>query len=255
MNHRILLYLALMVITLTACDPEPVVLAPLDLKLAYYPLEVGKYLTYAVDSVVYDPVVGGVDQDSVRLYVKEEVVDTFRDNTGVLLYRVDRYERYADTLSWELAKVVAIGIEQEKSAIRLEDNLRFSKLPFPPLQGKQWEGNSAFDSNREFSVAGESVQLFRDLFFFVRDVDEPWEVSGFAFDSVTTVVATNFPSTCSLHFRGFEEKYAKHIGLVYREWIILDEEVDNVFDTCVIAPWREKAESGFVIRQTLIDYN
>lgn len=240
---------------LTSCNKETVTLPPLDLKLEYYPLEVGKYLTYAVDSVVYDPVVGGIDQDSVRLYVKEVVADTFRDDTGVLLYRVNRFERYSDSLPWQLAKVVAIGVENKKSAIRLEDNLRFSKMIFPPIQGKRWEGNSAFDPYREFSVAGERVQIFLDLFFFISEVDEPWEVSGFAFDSVTTVVATNFPSTCSLHFREIEERYAKHIGLVFREWTILDEEVDNVLDTCVIAPWREKAESGFVIRQTLIDYN
>lgn len=251
------IYLLLLLgVALSACDKETVVLPPVDLNLAYYPLEVGKYLTYAVDSIVYDPIVGGIAIDSVRLYVKEEVVDTFRDNTGILLYRVDRYERYSDTLPWQIAMVVAIGLENDKSAVRLENNLRFSKLVFPPIQGKRWEGVSNFDSYREFSVAGERLQIFRQVAFYIQEVDEPWELPGFAFDSVATVIATNFPDICSVYYRVMEERYAKHIGLVFREWVILDEEVTGTNnDTCVIAPWRQKAESGFVIRQTLIDHN
>ena len=248
------IYFTLLLTLLFACNREPIIAPPTDLKLEYFPLDIGKYWVYAVDSIVYDPIVGGIEQDSVRLYVKEEVVDTFRDATGMLMYRIDRYERYADTMPWQIALVVAEGIEDDKSAIRIEHNLRFSKLVFPPFTGKQWEANSAFDTEMSFPVAGEGVRIFRQMLFYIKGVDEPYEFPDLAFDSVTTVMGTNFPETCSLEYRTIEEKYAKNVGLIFREWIILDEVVSAPPDTCVDAPWRDKAEAGFVIRQTLIDY-
>ena len=75
-----------------------------DFGYDYFPLEVGRSWEYEVDSIIYDPVVGGTAVDSFRTFIRESVVDTLLDNTGEVLYRVERYYRRSDTLAWQIEK-------------------------------------------------------------------------------------------------------------------------------------------------------
>jgi hypothetical protein len=53
-------------------------------------------------------------------------------------------------------------------------------------------------------------------------------------------------------------KYAKHIGVVYRELWILDSQYCNQIPApadCLTKPWVEKAEKGYILRQVITGYN
>ena len=79
----------------------------LDTKEAYYPLEIGKYITYSVDSVRYSAQSGGgTNIDTSSFQWREMVIDTFREQIGgeVPFQRWDRskelsliHEKYHET--------------------------------------------------------------------------------------------------------------------------------------------------------------
>jgi hypothetical protein len=246
---------ALSILFLFACGGN-LVEEPLDRGYDYFPLSVGSYHVYQMDSVIYDPVIGGIEQQAVSLQVKEVVVDTFRDETNVLLYKTERYERPDENHDWEFKSVFAKGTDDDQ-AIYLTENLRFIKFIFPPRKYKKWNGNVHFDEFRIVEVAGEPLEIFKSWEYEITEEGEPLLQDPFEFDEVTTV--TNANSENIIEYRYVIEKYARGIGLVYREMKILDTQCEECcnFDInfCETVPWEEKAEAGFILKQRLIDYN
>lgn len=222
----------------------------------YFPLEIGKFIEYSVDSIVYDFAAGGGNvRDSAHLLVREEIVDTFRDNAGQLLYAIERSERSGATLPWQLRQVYS-ATRSATQAVRTENNLRFLKLVFPFDRRSAWDGNLWIDQYREIEVAGERIQPFVNWHYEVDSLDIPSQIGDFAFDSV--LVVTEVDETNAIERRLSRVKYAKHIGVVYREQWILDSQYCNQIPppaNCLTKPWAEKAEKGYIMRQVITGHN
>ena len=219
-----------------------------DLGLEYFPLQVGKFIEYEVDSTIYDPN-GDTTVFSSKTLVKEEIIDTLTDNNGNVLYKIEHFERAADSLPWGIKKVLTAAV-QDNQAIRTEDNLRFIKLTFPVKKGSSWNGNIHFDESLIVTVAGETLEMFKGWGYRTQQVNEPATVGGFQFDETTTVEEADNENLIEL--RKSLAIYAKGIGLVYRELWILDTQC---IDDCVGKPWEEKAEKGFILKQTILKHN
>lgn len=240
---------------LFSCDgniSEP----PQDKAYEYYPLKVGSYQVYQVDSVIFDPGIGGIEKEYISLQVKEVVVDTFRDETNVLMYKTERFERPDANHQWEIQSVFARGKDTDQ-AILVEENLRFIKFLFPPKEFKRWDGNVHFDEFLTVEIAGEPVQIYKSWEYEMLDVGQPLTQEPFQFDETTTVVNSDHENL--IEYRYAVEKYARGVGLVYRELKILDTQCvdccNSDFSACENTPWEEKAEAGFILTQKLIDYN
>ena len=224
-----------------------------DLGYDYFPLEVGRSYYYEVDSITFLQGAG----DSTLTYVREDVVDTLHDNTGALIFRVDRYERKSDLLPWTIRKVLTLE-RNEQTAIRTEDNLRFVKLTFPVLEGRRWDGHRFFDDfDLEVFVAGEFIQMFYDWNYRITGIGEPLLLGDLAFEEVATV--RNVDRDAIFERRYGIEQYARGVGLIYREAWILDTQCGAIccqddIDICESLPWQERAEKGFIIKQRLVDY-
>jgi hypothetical protein len=231
---------------------------PIDLasQAAYFPLEMGRYVDYAVDSVVYDfGPGGGILRDSSHTLVRELIGDTLRDNAGQLVYAVERYERQQDTEPWQLARVWTAA-RTAAQAVRTEDNLRFLRLVFPLDDGTAWDGNLWIDANREIEIAGERMRPFTNWRYEIDSIDVPGQVGAFAFDSL--LVVTEADDVNAIERRLSRVRYAKNVGLVHREQWILDSQYCNQIPPpadCLSKPWEEKAERGYIIRQTVIGFN
>ncbi|MCS6929309.1 MAG: hypothetical protein NZM43_07435 [Saprospiraceae bacterium] len=223
---------------------------------AYFPLQVGKYTEYRVDSVVFDLGAGGqILRDTARLQVREEVVDTFRDETGVLWYRIERYERASDTTRWTLRRVWA-ATRTLTQAIRQEENLRFLRLVFPLMPRMRWDGNRWIDPTTEVIVAGERLRPFSRWQYRADSIDVGSQVGPFRFDSV--VVVTEVDYTNAIERRFSRAWYARHVGLIRREQWILDSQYCNQVPPpadCLTRPWELKGQKGYILRQTLVRYN
>jgi len=212
----------------------------------YYPLQVGNSWTYAVDSIVFRPELV-VEVDSVHLFLREEVVDTILDNNGYPWFEIEQFERYAIGEPWIYKQTLTATI-QDAQALRVENNLRFIKLVFPVATFQQWDGNVFFDPATIVRVGGETIEMFKDWDYQTTEIDGQFLFqNNQPIDSTITVV--NADSENLIELRRVTERYSPGIGLVYRELEILDTQ-----DLDPTKGWRDKAEKGFILRQTLIDY-
>ena len=219
-----------------------------ELGLEYYPLQVGKFMEYQVDSTIFDPN-GDTTVFFSTTFVKEEIIDTLHDNNDSVLYKIEHFERAADSLPWVIKKVLTETIH-DNQAIRTEDNLRFIKLTFPVKKSNTWDGNIHFDIGLIVTVAGETLEMFKGWNYLVKQVNEPAVYGNLQFDETATVEEADNENLIEL--RRSTATYAKDIGLVYRELWILDTQC---IDDCLGKPWEEKAEKGFILKQTILKYN
>jgi hypothetical protein len=227
-----------------------------DNQTAYYPLKIGKYTTFIVDSVLFDPDQGNTfDRDSSRTYVREIVTDTLRNNLGELEYKLERYERKNETAAWEIKNIWTAAINGTQ-AIRTENNLRFLKFIFPIDKRSNWNGNIFIDINREIEFQGERMRPFSNWEYEVDSIDVSGNIGNFAFDSL--LIISEADETNIIERRYSRSKYAKNVGLVWKEQFILDSQYCNqnpVPGDCNTKPWEEKGEKGYILRQWIIDYN
>jgi hypothetical protein len=274
-QHRIslpffLFGLVLLFAALACSNEQELEVVEVDMGYEYFPLGVGRSWTYLVDSVVFVPTVGGVAQDSSRTLVREILVDTSRSLTGELLFRGERYERKSDTLPWQFRKVFTLS-RTERQAIRQEDNVRVVVLSFPNSINADWFPYAYFDSNfgksTPFPVAGESVAIYHDWEMAVLEQNDTFALSDSLLSEVLIVENVTFPEQNKS--REVTERYAPDIGLVDRQWRILDLlecweccDLDGDFeaslqeenDLCDSLTPIGRATRGFILHQRLIDY-
>ena len=214
----------------------------------YYPLKVGKYLVYKVDSITYDNVNNQTVKIGASRYVKELVADTFRNSLNELVYKLERYDKVDLNDPWELRNVWSAS-RQEEQLVKTEDNFRFIKLVFPIRKGKSWNGNAYFDPTTIIQVADESVEVFKNWNYNYTSIDKPETINGIRYDSVAVVSQVDDQNNL-IELRFSKEKYAKNIGLVSKEMKILDTQKISSKE-----PWENKAEKGFIMFQKLIEHN
>lgn len=223
---------------------------------AYFPLQIGKYIDYQVDSVVYDfGAGGGTTLDSSTTFVRELIADTLRDQNGQLLYTIERYERDSLQAPWTL-RSIGTAARTGSQAIRTENNLRFLKLIFPMDRRSEWDGNTWIDVNREIEIAGERMRPFSNWLYEVDSIDVQAQVGVFPFDS--TLLITEADDNNIIERRLSRVRYAKNVGLVWREQWILDSQYCNQSippPDCETRPWELKAERGYILRQTVLAFN
>ncbi len=242
---------------LLGCNQSEVEELTGDYGYEYYPLEVGREYLYEVDSVIFREGPSGPVADSSRTLVLERIVDTLTDNTGATLYRVERYERRSPAEPWQIRKVTTAA-RSARQAFRTEDNLRFVALVFPLRTGVEWDGNRYIPDGVFFEGSSRPVDLFKGWRSEVQSVDVPGSVGNLAFDAVSTVSLANAEN--AIEYRRATEQYARGVGLIYREWTVLDTQCryccgGDIGAACQALPWEEKAENGFILRQRLLDYN
>jgi hypothetical protein len=232
-----------------SCKSEEDTYLSLPLQADYLPLFPGKYAEYVVDSLIFDPK-APIPSYARTVLVRELVTDTFRLTDGQLAYRIERSERPADTLPWQVTQVLSAALEENRIVIR-EDNLAFIRLVLPPRQGLQWDGNAFLDPATVVSVAGENLEMFKNWSYRIAEDPVAWEIDSLLrFDSVVTVSEADDENLIEL--RRSTARYAKGVGLVYREAWILDTQC--VTD-CMGMTWEEKAEKGYILRQRITNHN
>jgi hypothetical protein len=222
---------------------------------AYFPLEKGQSIVYQVDSIVYDFAEGGgTSVESFTSFAKEVVADTFTDASGLVHHRIERYRTSDLSQPWIFDRYWSAVVTDEK-VIKTEDNLRFLRLIFPMDRRSEWNGNLWINSEYEIQIKGDRIRPFVNWNYEVDSIDITRQVGNFSFDS--TLVVTEVDETNIIEKRLSRAVYAKHVGLVYKEQWILDSQYCNQTPPpvdCETKPWLDKAEKGYVYKQTVIQY-
>lgn len=215
----------------------------------YFPLEVGNYKIYQVDSVIYDPASGGINRDSSRTFIKETLIEKYSDDAGAEVFKIERAQRNTPADPWTITNIWTTS-HNELRAYRTEENLKFVPLVFPVQARKRWNSLVFTDPALQVEIAGEPIEIFKGWSSEIESADQAEKIGDFDFEKVTMVIHADEENLIEL--RSVIEKYAKGVGLVFKEMKILDTQC---ISPCEGQPWEEKAEKGFILRQVLIESN
>lgn len=219
----------------------------------YLPLQVGKYITYRLDSTVFT--VSGTKSEVRKYQVKHTVVNEMLDDANNKTYLVQRAinnETASGTWSNNGSYYVTPG---EKSIDVIDNNLRVTVLHAPLRADFNWNGNSklpfdAYEQLFDFSVVGMETNKWN----FRYGTAGNFSYAGREYLNVWTVEqhsdSLNIPPTPN-SVVGYKEvsteKYAKGIGLVFKNFQLYEYEVSS---GSVTPQYR-----GFGITQWMIDHN
>ena len=199
-----ILIFALAIGGINSCKKD-VETAPVDLGYEYFPDDIGSYIIYEVDSIAYDDAVQ-LTPDTTRYLLKEYVQSIFNDNSGRPTMRIERYKKmYNPSVPYDLMQWVISDIwtanRTTTTAEKTEENIRYIKLVFPVVKGKEWNGNA-------FNTLGQKD-------YEIISIDKAEVINNISFDSVVTV--SQFFMDNAIEYINEEEKFAKHVGLIYKQ--------------------------------------
>lgn len=207
----------------------------LDFKYEYYPSQIGHYVIYDVDSIVFDDFTE--TSDTFR-YQKKYVVDSsFIDGSGREAFKLLRYQRADSTQGWVLSDVWSAVVTNTTLEVN-EENQRFVKLLFPPRENQTWMGN-------EYINIVDANWYLEDWEYTNTTVDASETINGMQFDSTITVTQQDYESL--IEKVSAVEKYAKNVGMVYKYFLALEKNGD------ITRPWTDP-ESGFILTMTINSY-
>jgi hypothetical protein len=183
----------------------------------FYPLQLGKYITYKLDSTVY---INLNTQKTVRSYFVQDFVDAeIIDNLGNKGYRIRRMMRSkTDTTQW-FDNATFIVIPSRKDIQFSENNLKFIKLVNPVTELNTWAGNSYINTDDNL------LRFYENWEYFYENIDQPFVVNNQTFDSTITVNQSDMingdPSNKNFFYAitKSSETYAKGVGLIYKEFL------------------------------------
>jgi len=226
---------------------------------SYLPLQVGKYITYRLDSTVFTSF-GTVTE--IHSYQEKDTIDAkITDGLGRDSYRILRFLRdTAATKQWSPAGTFFIT-PTDKTIEVIDNNLRILKLVAPIKQDNTWKGNrylpdeaysSMYSFNNDFemqdwdytySSVNESLSLNGKAYNNVMTVDGIDEVFN-ANASTTTVIDKNSIA----YVNHLQDKYSKNLGLIYQEFIMWEYQPPNGIN-------QAGSKVGFGVRRSIIDHN
>jgi hypothetical protein len=193
----------------------------IDLGHDYFPIDTGRWIDYHVDSVWQNDLTGV--SGSRSYVVREKITEDFTDPEGRAAQRLVRYYQDSTTQAWT-PHDVWWEVRSTTQAERAEENQRRIKLIFPPRIGQYWNTN-ATNTDAPYELTYE-------------EVDVPWSANGLSFDS-TLLVKTTYPDN-NVITNTYYERYAKHVGLVYRE-----VDSTNMQTTGVRGTWLKQVVTGY----------
>jgi hypothetical protein len=227
------LYGVLFLLTLVSCQKPAIEQPESSINYNYFPLKPGLWKVYEVNAIYIDA--PSEVFDTLHYFVKEVQSYWFLNASNDSMMRMERF--YSGNLlnSWEPNSVWQMGI-WDKQAIQIEDNIIYVKIKFPAIVGTIWNGD-----------AYNRIDTLNKFNYQVTSVDVPYNLNGFNFDSVLTVLQKQQQSL--IDKLDFQEVYVKNLGLVYKKQIdIYSTEVDPAI------PIENRVTNGLIYYQKLIDY-
>lgn len=245
MRKVFLLMIISSAVIFSACNKSPE-----DYKTAavseYYPLLVGKYVTYNLDSLVF--INFGTKDTVISYQVKHEVDALITDNLGRPAYRIIRYIRKTPANAWAPDNTF-MAVPTDFAVEFIENNLRFLKMKAPIRNGFNWKGNSYIDT---YSL-NSTLKYLDDWDYTYDSIDVKTTLGALTIDSTLkiaqrdeTIGNPSDPNSYSEINYG-AEKYAKGIGLIYRNFLHVEYQPPT--------PGHSGYKQGYGVTMTMIDHN
>jgi hypothetical protein len=250
MSRSIVIVITSFTILFTACkktdtySPEPV--------NDYYPLTVGKYITYDLDSIIFTNYGASILTLDTFHYQIQYVVDAqIVDNLNRTAYRIIRYIRPDSTFGWT-SDETDMAVNTGRTIEFTEENLKYVKLTQPIQNGYSWAGNSYIETTSLISTE----QYLGGWEYTYDGLNAPVTLGNLTVDSTLQVAEIDDSTGPQDHTNPYNdyystktyssETYAKGIGLIYRNFFY-----DIYQPTTTASP----GYTGYGIILTMIDHN
>ncbi len=219
MRNLFIPFLVLVSVIWISCNKKTEDLSEINKGYKFFPLEIGKYVLYNVDSTYWDDFLGSVIVME-RCQVRYSVDDTFRDASGRLSYKIVVNARKNASDPFYPSEVI-YATPTETTLEYTQKNLTFIKLVFPVDNFVYWNGNSMLpladpDYSEEFG--GDKWSYNYSKF------DKEFDPGNNLYEHTVTVnqidEQLNDPdidSTAYAYKNYSKEVYAYNVGLVYKE--------------------------------------
>ncbi len=215
---------------------------PPDVGYAYAPTTIGKYIVYDVDSTVFDDF--NHDTTYYHYRIKEKLEERIDDNEGRPSIRLVRYIKNFnpnvsyDNMPWTI-KDVWMFTKTKTTLEIVEEDVRFTKLIFPVNEDATWDGNA-------HNTIGNWEYTY-------KYIDTKETINGTTFDNVLFVEQKDDKNKNAIRRQYFIEKYAKDVGLVYREIKDLYSNTIKVVNGAVV-PVEQRIEKGVIYKLTYVTH-
>lgn len=218
--RKLLLPFLLISVGLISCKDETEDLSEMAQGQKFFPLEIGKYILYDVDTLYWDDFAGVPIPRSCQ--VRYEVADTFRDNSGRLSYLIVIQTRGSETDPYRPNDVVYATPTDGRVEYK-QKNLTYIKMTFPVNDGKSWDGNAMIPFNND----NDYKEFDNDKWNYTyANFDKEFDPGNNLYEHTVTVNqiddVLNNPDldTTAYAYKNYaREIYAYNVGLVYRERI------------------------------------
>ncbi len=248
---------ALVLISFLACgNDDPINMQGVENSRAYFPLALGRFVDYQVDSVVFDDAPGGNKKDTISFQVREEVVHLDLTQLGDTLYYIHRFRRDSAAMPWSLTDVWTARYE-ENNVLRTEENLTFRKMTLPLYKGLEWISTAYINPQTPVKIGTEVLEPYQYWESRVTAIDDSMQVGDYRFPPGTIMQVIQTDTDDQLTKRYVHEVYARGIGLVSRRDTILDSRCIDLgdFTPCIDKAWSEHASKGYILSQLILDHN
>ena len=222
-----LIALGAFVLLLSSCKKDPITSAN-DEGAKYFPLEVGRYIIYNVDSIHFNDVT--MLSDTTHFQIKEAVTSSFADSAGGTTFIITRTRRMNDTLNWFDDNIWSATVTKSR-AEKTEENLRFVKMVFPITDGAKWSGNQYIDTSN-------GLDKYYGWEYKYSEVNKPFDLGIYIIDSTVTVTEQDNENLIEKDLE--KEVYVKNSGMIYR----IQEHVSK---QNVSTPWTNPEKGTIVI--------
>jgi hypothetical protein len=183
----------------------------LEMGYEYYPVNLGAWYIYSVDSTFYDDFDSTINTLSYQ--IKEVYADTFTDLEGRLSYTINRYKRDNDSSDWIKSDVWYETIT-ECRVERIEEDVRYEPLIFPVKNDAEWDLNS-FNSYSVYNKWGRLDNTKMQIMIKDTLVGETYKADSLTYYENTATIFYEFSTYVNYEF--YQAIYAKDIGLVYKK--------------------------------------
>lgn len=227
---------------LSSCKKEVVPYNDAAMGKDYFPLSIGHFVEYDVDSFYFNDFAKRVDTFHYEL--KDVVESEFTDNAGRKSFLIHRYKRQDTSYSWSEHHTYYC-VENAYNIEVVEDNLRFIKMVFPVKVNTRWDGNVYLPAN----LITEYKWLSGWEYKYVN-INEPFNTGFLNFENTVTINHVDVVVGDSLDMGNYSERtfsrerYAKNAGLITREVVYWDYQSETT-----------KYRKGFMIIYRAKNYN
>ncbi len=228
----------IILIFIISCNKK--VETPPDLGYDYAPAIIGKYVVYDVDSTVYNE---SMDTIYYKYRIKEKLEEIYVDNESRKAIKLVRYiKKYDPLLSydqtvWQI-KDVWNYTKTPTTLEVVEEDVRFTKLSFPIKENASWNGN-ANNSKGEWN-------------YTYKYIDQAEKINGTMFENVLYVEQKDDKNENRIHRQYYIEKYAKNIGIVYKEIKDLYSKTVKLYPNGLPIPVEERITYGVIYKLTYV---